>query len=241
MTIAVNVAIKAEHRVLDLSSMEAILREADPISLEDCDCRTRRGNCEAPLDVCIGIDDAAEYQIEREKRNVRKVTLEEALDALRRSHEAGLVHMAYTLEGDDHPKVICSSCSGCCHTLSGLLRFGIAPIVLTSDKVAEDNKGLCSGCGVCADRCHFGAREMVDGSLVYNPEQCFGCGLCWHLSHRCNHAREKSLNHLIVRNRAHCLGIHVFSFKLSFKNFPTYQSQCLVFFQRLSIGQLCIL
>ncbi|MCK4438194.1 4Fe-4S dicluster domain-containing protein [Candidatus Bathyarchaeota archaeon] len=44
--------------------------------------------------------------------------------------------------------------------------------------VAVDDEGKCIDCGVCVDRCVFGAREMVDRTLSFNSEQCFGCGLC---------------------------------------------------------------
>jgi heterodisulfide reductase subunit A-like polyferredoxin len=178
ITVPVNVTIKADHRVLDLSRMEEILRGAERIVLQDCGCKVDKGNCDAPRDVCLSIDAAADYGLEFESYNPRRVTLGEALDALRRSHETGLVHMAYTMEGDDRPTIICSCCSCCCHTLSGLLRFGVAKHVLTSDMVAEIDLDACDDSGVCAERCVFGAREMVDGKLSYDPEKCFGCGLC---------------------------------------------------------------
>ena len=176
VAVPVNVVIKAEHRVLNMSRMEKILSGASRIVLQDCGCRVDKDNCDAPRDVCISIDEAA--ATEEKRYNPREVTLDEALDALRRSHEVGLVHMAYTMEGDDHPKIICSCCPCCCHTLSGLLRFGITKHVLTSDMVSKTDQEACDDSGTCAERCIFGAREMVDGKLSYDPKKCFGCGLC---------------------------------------------------------------
>jgi len=178
VTIPVDIAIKGGHRILDLDRMEELLRDADLITLQDCDCRSNRGNCTAPLDVCISLNEEAELMLKNARYNPRRVTLEEALDALRRSHEAALVHMAYTMEGDDSPNIICSCCSCCCHTLSGLIRFGLAKHVVTADKVAEIDSDSCTNCGLCVERCQFGSREMVDGRLIYDPAQCFGCGLC---------------------------------------------------------------
>jgi ferredoxin len=178
VAVPVNVAIKADHRVLDLSRMEEILRSAERIVLQDCGCKVDKGNCDAPRDVCLSIDDAADYEQESGRYNPREIGLDEAFDVLRRSHEAGLVHMAYTMEGDDSPTIICSCCPCCCHTLSGLLRFGIAKHVLTSDMASKTDLKACDDSGACADRCVFGAREMVDGKLSYDPEKCFGCGLC---------------------------------------------------------------
>jgi len=178
VAVPVNVAIKAEHRVLDLGRMEELLRGAERIVIQDCGCRTAKGNCDAPVRTCLNLDEEGAFELESGRYNPREATLEEALEALRRSHEAGLVHMAYTMEGEDRPTIICSCCPCCCHTLSGLLRFGIAKHVLTSDMVSETDLESCSNSGDCAERCVFGAREMTDGKLSYDPERCFGCGLC---------------------------------------------------------------
>ena len=178
VTIPVNVAIKGGHRILDMDKMEELLREAESITIQDCGCRVRRGNCSAPLGVCLSLNEEAEQMLKNGRDNPRRATLEEALDALRRSHEAGLVHMAYTMEREDRPTIICSCCSCCCHTLSGLIRFGLAKHVVTSDKIAETDFNTCSNCGQCVERCQFRAREIDDGRLIYDPERCFGCGLC---------------------------------------------------------------
>ena len=181
VTIPVNVSIEAEHRVLDLGRAEGLLRGASLIALLDCTCRKDLDNCDAPVDVCIFLDERAVRALRDEEErlnNPREAALEEALDALRRSHEAGLVHMVYTFEDYGEPNVICSCCSCCCHSLAGLIRFGIAKHVLTSNMIAENDSGLCSNCGTCVGRCQFGARSTVDGEMRFDNGQCFGCGLC---------------------------------------------------------------
>lgn len=177
-TIPVNVQIEADHRVFDLSEMKRILKKAKRIVLQDCGCRVDKGNCDAPRDVCIAIDPQEDYVTKNEKYRSRNVTLEEALNALKKSHEAGLVHMAYTMKNNDHPTVICSCCICCCHTLGGLLRYGIATQVLTSKFTSEENWEKCVKCGRCVDRCVFGAREFNNDVLRYDQSRCFGCGLC---------------------------------------------------------------
>ena len=178
VTVPVNVEIKADHRVLDLGEVESYLKRAKRIGLQDCGCRVEKGNCDAPLNVCISIDPSDDYFRKNACFRAHESTLGEALDALRKSHEAGLVHMAYTMKGDDHATVICSCCSCCCHTLGGLLRFGIAAKVLTSRFVAEEDFEKCLRCGRCVDRCVFGARSLEAGELVFDSSRCFGCGLC---------------------------------------------------------------
>jgi ferredoxin len=178
VTIPVNVAIRAEQRVLDLTRMEEILRDARRIALQDCGCRTIHHHCDAPLETCINLDHHADEAIAQGSYNTREATLEEALRALKVSHEAGLVHLAYIMEGEDTPGLICSCCPCCCHTLAGLLRFGLAPHILKSDHVSETYTDACTGCGMCEERCPFGARRIRDVELLYDEGQCFGCGLC---------------------------------------------------------------
>ena len=105
-----------------MSEVEALLREAKIISQEECDCRKRMQNCIEPMNGCLSFDDEASESVE--KRGAKFITVGEALDSLEKTHEAGLVHMAYTFEGKDKVEVICSCCSCCCHSLSAGLRFG---------------------------------------------------------------------------------------------------------------------
>jgi hypothetical protein len=139
VTLPVNVEVEAEHRVLDLSEVEKLLRGAKNMVLQDCGCRTDKRNCNSPLDTCVSLDVEDDYVERYSQYHPRFVTVEEALDALRRSHEAGLVHMAYVLKGSDKVSLICSCCPCCCHTLGGLTRFGISTKVLTSELVAQDD------------------------------------------------------------------------------------------------------
>jgi len=178
VTIPVNVEIKYDHRVLDLGEVENYLKKAKKIGLQECGCRVEKDNCDAPRNVCISIDPSDDYFNKNTKYRARESTLKEALEALRKSHEAGLVHMAYTMKGDDQVSLICSCCACCCSTLGGLLRFGIATKVLTSKYVAEQNYEKCLACGQCSSRCVFGARSLQAHELEFDSSRCFGCGLC---------------------------------------------------------------
>ena len=179
LTVPVNVEIDAEHRVLNLRNVKQILGKARTISIMDCNCRVKRGNCDAPVNVCMDMNETAERNIAN--GIAREITLDEALDVLEKTHEAGLVHMALGSGEFYKPGVInsvCSCCSCCCTILSGILRFGLAPHLLKSQTISATDIQACTDCGDCVGRCQFGAREMVNGSLSFNPDLCFGCSLC---------------------------------------------------------------
>jgi len=176
VTIPVNLRIESEQTILDLAEMEKILREARLISIGECGCRKKLHRCNAPLDVCFSLDRAAEELLKEGK--AKKVSLEGALDALKRSHEAGLVHVTYTFKGKDKPEAICSCCSCCCHSLSALVRFGEPNSLVASKFVATQDPETCINCGKCATRCQFRARLLENGKLHYDRTKCFGCGVC---------------------------------------------------------------
>jgi ferredoxin len=187
-TIPINVKFQFEHRVLSFDDVKQYLIESSTISLLDCFCRTEKGNCDRPVQNCIALNGKAENIVASKddleswpgNLNPREVDVEEALLVLKQSHEAGLVHMAYTQKKDKRPDdvdYICSCCSCYCGPLSGVIRFGIAPW-LTSYSTSVTDLSKCNSCGICEERCQFGAQEMVNGSLAFNPDLCFGCGLC---------------------------------------------------------------
>jgi ferredoxin len=174
VTVPVCITIQGQQTILDLSTVERLLRDAEIIALEDCGCRTKWHKCDAPIDVCISLDGETRDSM---KRGARRISLAQALVVLQRSHRAGLVHMAFTFNGKDKPEVICSCCSCCCHSLSALVRFVMPDAVVASQYIAQQDRDTCNNCGTCVQRCQFRARQL-DSTLVFNPAKCFGCGLC---------------------------------------------------------------
>lgn len=178
IVIPVNRSFEGENRVYSFAEMEEILKNADKIAAGDCGCRREYGNCDSPRDGCISLDTVADDFLENEPTTENEISVEKALELLQKSHEAGLVHISYTMKDDEKPGLICSCCPCCCHTLGSLVRNGTHPSMLTSKYIAKNDDQLCIRCGKCVDRCAFNAREMRDEVLVYDEKRCFGCGLC---------------------------------------------------------------
>lgn len=175
-TIPINISITGKQKILDMSELQTILKSAKVLSQEDCFCRNRVRNCDKPIEGCIGIDDDAIDSIKN--CDAKRITYDEALATLERTYEAGLVHMAYTFEGKEKVERICSCCSCCCHSLSAAIRFGYSDHVIRSNYIASQDSSKCVNCGVCVERCQFGARIFTDDKLVFHNEICYGCGLC---------------------------------------------------------------
>lgn len=176
VTVPVDIRISGQHRVLDLDEVEQILTKANTISLGDCGCRKRVQKCNNPLDVCVGLDRKAEKMIQ--SGQAQEISLKSALEALERSHDAGLVHIAYTSKDGERPEYVCSCCSCCCHSMSAIVRFGLPDAVVYSKYVAVQEPKTCINCGTCVDRCQFGARVRENGKVTFNQAQCFGCCVC---------------------------------------------------------------
>lgn len=91
-TIPVHVEVAMDQVVLNFQEAEALLRKADSIALGPCECRAKHRRCDAPVDVCLTLNDAS-AQAAEEREGFRHVTVEEALATLRATHQAGLVHL----------------------------------------------------------------------------------------------------------------------------------------------------
>jgi len=176
-TIPVQIQLSAEQVILIEPEAEEILRSADKIALGPCYCRKEAQKCNAPVDVCLTVGSDVDEILE-EYEGFRIVPLEQALEALRVSHEGGLIHFAYR-KADQDVTQFCSCCSCCCWFLNRLKEFDYHEAIIESQFVAVQDREACVGCGACIDRCHFDAwKANGDGKPTLLTEKCFGCGVC---------------------------------------------------------------
>jgi Pyruvate/2-oxoacid:ferredoxin oxidoreductase delta subunit/predicted transcriptional regulator len=173
--IPVNVSIDFNTQILAFDDVRSQIDSARNIAVTRCSCRAIEGSCEKPLEVCIQLDRAADYSIER--GTGRKLDKEEAMSMLKMCEEEGLVHVAENKRALGH--VICNCCDDCCLNWTSM-RTGLGKFVAPSRFRASIDGEECTGCELCLDRCFFGAMSMEDGDglAAVEAEKCMGCGVC---------------------------------------------------------------
>ncbi|MDZ7832340.1 MAG: 4Fe-4S binding protein [Desulfobacterales bacterium] len=166
------------QQVLDIDSADRIILNAGTVAVTRCTCRLIAHKCESPLEVCIQVDNAAKYTLDR--GTGREISKDEALQILRDCEDKGLVHVTMNKAHAGH--FICNCCDCCCQALPLVISEGLN-ILDPSRYQAEIDPELCTACGTCEERCVFNAivpaePENDDSVMQVVSEKCMGCGLC---------------------------------------------------------------
>lgn len=173
--IPVNVTVEPQGRILAFDDIRQVVENARNLAVTPCSCRVIDGSCGKPVEVCVQIDKAADYAIER--GTGRKLEKDEALALMKMCEEEGLVHVSDNRRMPGH--VICNCCSDCCLNWSSV-RSGLGKFVVPSRFSAQVDPDSCAACETCMERCFFDAVSMEgpgDTAMV-NEEKCMGCGVC---------------------------------------------------------------
>jgi ferredoxin len=172
--IPVHETIEPGTEILSYEKISGILEKAETIAVMNCPCRTVSRRCNNPRETCITLNRAAKYMLERGA--AREITRDEALSILNMCEESGLVHM--TGNASHGVPAICNCCTCCCDYLRAQIVLGKKYASVKSRYRAVVDPMLCNECGLCIDRCNFGAMKMVNSKLGVEEEKCFWCGLC---------------------------------------------------------------
>jgi Pyruvate/2-oxoacid:ferredoxin oxidoreductase delta subunit len=173
--VPVRESLEAKQWVMPSEQALEIIRSAETIALNDCICRSHYKRCDHPLDVCFLIDEVAVKRVE--KHTARYIDLEKAEDVLRKANKRGLVHLTFYMPGNKI-YAFCSCCGCCCHDLQLLKLYDRADLVARSSYIAITDMATCVDCGECINRCFFSARTWQEEKMHYDPDLCYGCGLC---------------------------------------------------------------
>lgn len=173
--VAVEKSLTAQNKAHPYEEVAHFINGAETIALTECACRVSVGKCDKPKDVCLIFDSPAKFLIERGYG--REISKEEAMKALDRAEEAGLVHTSNN--SADRANMICNCCPCCCTVLRGRTQLKLADAFATSSFIAKVDTGECNGCGTCADeRCPMEAIEIREEAAFVIEDRCIGCGLC---------------------------------------------------------------
>jgi len=173
--VPINVTIEPNSQILAFDDVSKLLDGARNIAVTKCSCRAIDGACGKPVEVCLQLDRAADYAIER--GTGRPLSRDEALRMLEACEQEGLVHVAENKQALGH--VICNCCRDCCINWASV-RTGLGKFIAPSRFRAVVDVEACNGCEECVDRCFFDAMQMVDGDTLaaVDDEKCMGCGVC---------------------------------------------------------------
>jgi NAD-dependent dihydropyrimidine dehydrogenase PreA subunit len=170
-------------QVLPLKDAELVMELSSPIGLIACLCRRNYRAIEETNEheyTCMGMGVGMlkwERWPERYKGGVHFVNPDEAKEWLRRMDKKGFVHCLMPF-GAPYIGGFCQCDYPDCALIRMQMDFGFG--LLKSHYLAEVDYNLCNGCGVCVQRCKFGALkfEVTTDKANIDPLKCFGCGLC---------------------------------------------------------------
>lgn len=173
-------AVRADlQAVFPVQLMEQVITQTRRIAVAHCPCRVSyqlagRG-CAHPVEVCMKFDELADFVITQGL--ARELTREEALQVIRLTEEAGLVHFVDNAEGNI--KHNCNCCGCACWNVGNIRRRKIPrDAIMATYFMRETDFTACSDCGQCATICPVAAVRMSDNGPATDRDWCIGCGVC---------------------------------------------------------------
>jgi ferredoxin len=145
----------ADLAYLLLGEAEAIVQQVPHVYLWPCDCRSMFGRCGKPVTVCL--------LFENNRGLGWEISAERAVQVLRASDKAGLMHTGYAGRPVDEIGAICNCCTDCCFPHLAAQRLGAADVWPRRRHRAVVRTARCTLCWRCTRRCPFGAltRQRV--------------------------------------------------------------------------------
>ncbi len=170
-------------QVLPLKDALKVLELCSPIGLIACLCRKgvraidERNELEY---TCMGMGAGMlkwERWPERYKGGVKFVSVEEGQEWTRQMDKRGFCHILM-LFGAPFIGGFCQCDYPDCGVVRTAVDLGFG--TLKSHYIAQVDYDTCNSCGICAQRCQWGALKFEGTSGKANIDQfkCYGCGLC---------------------------------------------------------------
>ena len=176
--IPIEQTLTATTNVFPFEVASKYIEDNSPITVSICYCRHEKRlldlGCKYSDEVCLQLGPFAEFV--KERGFGREISKTEALEILKKSAEAGLIHTSSNTS--ERIDFICNCCTCCCGILQGVYRFNDPVRSVSSNFEAALDADACTGCGDCVDRCQMDAITIMDDQAIIEMERCIGCGVC---------------------------------------------------------------
>ena len=171
--------LRSDQESLPYEKVSAIIEAGQSFAVNECICKKEKrildNGCDKPSEVCLAIAPVPGV-FDNFPLGGRVISKEEAYEILKKSEEAGLVHLTGNVQSGHF--YICNCCGCCCGVLRSINDLGLQNTI-NSNFYAEIDEDLCESCGICAEeRCQIEAILETDDGYQVDREKCIGCGLC---------------------------------------------------------------
>jgi Na+-translocating ferredoxin:NAD+ oxidoreductase subunit B len=154
------------------------VEDAGTITVSTCYCRHEQRlldrGCDYPDEVCLQLGPFADFV--RDRGFGREISKAEALEVLKKSADAGLIHTSSNTQ--ERIDFICNCCTCCCGILRDVSHFNAPVRSISSNYEAVIDPETCTGCGECVNRCQMTAIVLADDCAKIDLDRCIGCGVC---------------------------------------------------------------
>ncbi len=169
--------------VIPHEDMDAIIEKFDTIAVAHCYCRHEKDllghTCTVTKEKenCLFFGQTARFVLDY--KFGRSISKQEARTIIAKAREDGLVHKTFHIRQDIEKDefAVCNCCKCCCGTFQ-LYYGGAAPMQTYTSFLAQNDSELCSGCGLCVEKCPMEAIALEDEIATIRENKCIGCGVC---------------------------------------------------------------
>ena len=187
--IKIDEIVDSNSQILPYELVERLIEQNDEFAVIPCQCRLvaeLNGNpCKIAKaeDGCFIAGIGAKYIVEMNMG--RALNKQEAIEYLKKTEKAGLVHNTTYCTGVESSMFICNCCSCHCGILGPTKKYNL-PTTKKSNFEPVINQELCVKCEVCVKKCPMEAiyhqfpleSDSSDDKIIIRTESCIGCGIC---------------------------------------------------------------
>ncbi|MFX0028510.1 MAG: 4Fe-4S dicluster domain-containing protein [Candidatus Hermodarchaeota archaeon] len=184
----VNQSFDIEQKILSYELVEELIEKNEIFSVVPCQCRLIGEYAGEPCSIappelgCLATGSVAEIAI---RGGAPKMNKEEAIEFLKRTEKAGLIHSCVADTSNESSLYICNCCTCHCGVIIHAKQHkNIA--LYPSNYIPKWNHDICTKCDLCLNKCQMGAiyhkwaneSDNSDEYMFLKQEFCVGCGVC---------------------------------------------------------------